>query len=269
MEQARYWMITSRNLNEMPFLSSQIPPLGVRSSYDAESWEEQAFARDSAGDLGSCVWPPRSYSCSFCGREFRSAQALGGHMNVHRRDRAMLKHSPSLDSCTPTGAACPPPIASLDQRALLNPNPNSSSISTRVPAATSRLEWKERDSISPLYSSPVVGENRKRSLFSTAPTSTESATLQLFSLPELYLHKRNSQRWKDEDDSDDYNRCCKRVRRTDSVHPFRVRPSSSGETQPLHPEVLKHDHGPVEELDLELRLGDSPQVKPLCLDEDR
>ncbi|KAL1359747.1 zinc finger protein 10 [Arachis duranensis] len=52
-----------------------------------ESWEEQAFAKDAAG----YIWPPRSYSCSFCRREFRSAQALGGHMNVHRRDRARLK----------------------------------------------------------------------------------------------------------------------------------------------------------------------------------
>lgn len=52
------------------------------------SWEEQAFAYDSG-----FVWPPRSYSCSFCKREFRSAQALGGHMNVHRRDRARLKQS--------------------------------------------------------------------------------------------------------------------------------------------------------------------------------
>ncbi|CAO2825545.1 unnamed protein product [Amaranthus hypochondriacus] len=37
------------------------------------------------------IWPPRSYSCSFCKKEFKSAQALGGHMNVHRRDRALLK----------------------------------------------------------------------------------------------------------------------------------------------------------------------------------
>ncbi|BBM99956.1 protein MpSUP [Marchantia polymorpha subsp. ruderalis] len=29
-------------------------------------------------------WPPRSYTCSFCRREFCTAQALGGHMNVHR-----------------------------------------------------------------------------------------------------------------------------------------------------------------------------------------
>ncbi|KAL2541607.1 Zinc finger protein 10 [Abeliophyllum distichum] len=58
------------------------------------SWEEEAFAEDSMGPLGGFVWPPRSYSCSFCNREFRSAQALGGHMNVHRRDRAKLKQSP-------------------------------------------------------------------------------------------------------------------------------------------------------------------------------
>ncbi|KAI4370582.1 hypothetical protein MLD38_018922 [Melastoma candidum] len=65
------------------------------SRYDVlATWEERAFAEDSAGDHGS-VWPPKSYSCTFCSREFRSAQALGGHMNVHRRDRASLKLSQS------------------------------------------------------------------------------------------------------------------------------------------------------------------------------
>lgn len=58
------------------------------------SWEEEAFAEDSMGPLGGFIWPPRSYSCSFCNREFRSAQGLGGHMNVHRRDRAKLQQSP-------------------------------------------------------------------------------------------------------------------------------------------------------------------------------
>ncbi|GMH19964.1 hypothetical protein Nepgr_021805 [Nepenthes gracilis] len=51
---------------------------------------------DSYGEeyLSGLSWPPRSYTCSFCRREFRSAQALGGHMNVHRRDRARMRHSP-------------------------------------------------------------------------------------------------------------------------------------------------------------------------------
>lgn len=42
-------------------------------------------------------WPPRSYRCSFCRRLFTSAQALGGHMNVHRRDRARYRLSSSTN----------------------------------------------------------------------------------------------------------------------------------------------------------------------------
>ncbi|KAA8550779.1 hypothetical protein F0562_002463 [Nyssa sinensis] len=35
----------------------------------------------------------RSYDCMFCKRGFTTAQALGGHMNIHRKDRA--KNRPS------------------------------------------------------------------------------------------------------------------------------------------------------------------------------
>ncbi|KAK8546144.1 hypothetical protein V6N13_067375 [Hibiscus sabdariffa] len=94
MEQARCWMLMRRG----EFLKSRFQ---VSSNSLSESWEEKAFAEDAAGclGLGGCIWPPRSYTCSFCRREFRSAQALGGHMNVHRRDRAKLKqsHSPNND----------------------------------------------------------------------------------------------------------------------------------------------------------------------------
>ncbi|KAL1209935.1 Zinc finger protein 10 [Cardamine amara subsp. amara] len=61
-----------------------------KKSNKESSWEELAFAED---DAAGSLWPPRSYTCTFCRREFRSAQALGGHMNVHRRDRARLKQS--------------------------------------------------------------------------------------------------------------------------------------------------------------------------------
>ncbi|KAK8684677.1 hypothetical protein V6N13_040693 [Hibiscus sabdariffa] len=77
------------------------------------SWScnnNKCFGQDS---LYGFPWPPRSYTCSFCKREFRSAQALGGHMNVHRRERArLLRHSPP---------------------SFLNPNPNFSS-SSSVPS---------------------------------------------------------------------------------------------------------------------------------------
>ncbi|XP_076943628.1 transcriptional regulator SUPERMAN-like [Bidens hawaiensis] len=53
-----------------------------------------------AGDhlVNGFAWPPRSYTCAFCKREFRSAQALGGHMNVHRRDRARFKQMSSYSA---------------------------------------------------------------------------------------------------------------------------------------------------------------------------
>ncbi|XP_038721803.1 zinc finger protein 10-like [Tripterygium wilfordii] len=92
MEQARYWMWT----NHKP-AGLSTSHLQASAAVDDSSWEEEAFAEDAAGALGGCIWPPRSYSCSFCRREFRSAQALGGHMNVHRRDRARLKQSPTHD----------------------------------------------------------------------------------------------------------------------------------------------------------------------------
>ena len=63
-----------------------------------DSWEVRAFEEDTNNAMGT-TWPPRSYTCTFCRREFRSAQALGGHMNVHRRDRARLHQTPPL----PTG----------------------------------------------------------------------------------------------------------------------------------------------------------------------
>ncbi|XP_074330876.1 uncharacterized protein LOC141668083 [Apium graveolens] len=65
-----------------------------------DSWEVRAFEEDTNNAMGT-TWPPRSYTCTFCRREFRSAQALGGHMNVHRRDRARLHQTPPLP-----GAGC-------------------------------------------------------------------------------------------------------------------------------------------------------------------
>ncbi|OVA01272.1 zinc finger protein [Macleaya cordata] len=64
---------------------------------DDDSWEVRAFAEDTNNIMGT-TWPPRSYTCTFCRREFRSAQALGGHMNVHRRDRARLRQSPPISA---------------------------------------------------------------------------------------------------------------------------------------------------------------------------
>ncbi|CAA7026751.1 unnamed protein product [Microthlaspi erraticum] len=85
-------------------MSMKLGPVTRQSSDAALFWPfgvERAFAAaEEYGGGGACMWPPRSYSCSFCGREFKSAQALGGHMNVHRRDRARLKQQSLSSSST-------------------------------------------------------------------------------------------------------------------------------------------------------------------------
>ncbi|GAV81208.1 zf-C2H2_6 domain-containing protein [Cephalotus follicularis] len=98
-----------------------------------DSWNSnsQSYPDDV---LGGFSWPPRSYTCNFCKREFKSAQALGGHMNVHRRDRARLRQSSPRD---------------CQYRSFLNlhhnPNPNSNfsslspSFTCTVPSLASPL----------------------------------------------------------------------------------------------------------------------------------
>lgn len=71
-------------------------------------WKWEEGQSSAGGDLvgnNSITWSSqRSYTCTFCRRMFRSAQALGGHMNIHRRERARLQlqqRLPSIpSSCT-------------------------------------------------------------------------------------------------------------------------------------------------------------------------
>ncbi|KAH8515360.1 hypothetical protein H0E87_003999 [Populus deltoides] len=60
------------------------------------SSDEEEITDRSDQDTGT----GRSYECVFCKRGFTTAQALGGHMNIHRKDRAKSRPSsvPSLSS---------------------------------------------------------------------------------------------------------------------------------------------------------------------------
>ncbi|XP_047326096.1 transcriptional regulator SUPERMAN-like [Impatiens glandulifera] len=62
--------------------------LSSRSSEEFDRVDEESGDQDRVGT-------GRSYNCVFCKRGFTTAQALGGHMNIHRKDRARGKRSSS------------------------------------------------------------------------------------------------------------------------------------------------------------------------------
>ncbi|KAI9395347.1 hypothetical protein POPTR_005G221500v4 [Populus trichocarpa] len=63
---------------------------------DSKSSSDEEITDRSYQDTGT----GRSYECVFCKRGFTTAQALGGHMNIHRKDRAKSRPSsvPSFSS---------------------------------------------------------------------------------------------------------------------------------------------------------------------------
>ncbi|RZR71590.1 hypothetical protein BHM03_00005962 [Ensete ventricosum] len=228
MDRAGYRLWLGTEQSNRPRLIVQIPAGLVVGSSIKEPWEEEAYS-----------WPPRSYSCSFCRREFRSAQALGGHMNVHRRDRARLKQlyagyggeameedEQHPNPSTVTSAGRHQPQVNPGSAAVLPSTP-----SHRVVYAPSTHEhWSETNFFSPSFSSSITGDNLKESLFS----KTRSLLI-------VYDEKTNRNK----------------RRRTDPLPAFFVRSSSCDQQQEVQTEVLNHSFD--EELDLELRLGGAPK----------
>ncbi|KAK9290719.1 hypothetical protein L1049_008893 [Liquidambar formosana] len=281
MEQARYWMWTKRKHG----MNSHAQALTNPSSYN-DSWEEQAFAEDAAGPLGGCIWPPRSYSCSFCRREFRSAQALGGHMNVHRRDRARLKQSTSphneilhhhhhqsnrnhiQNPCVSLGVVqCPSQVRTL----VYNPNPNSDFNVLASPSSPSRVsapQTHENSGELTLVDPPIVHGYHKRSTFSSPPSWSNLVAGRYFCEGEknsriLESGCRPNGDYVKPDLSVSLNLVsCKRRRITDaSPLPFFLLKPSSVDKHHVESEVLELSPNSLEDLDLELRLGDPPKVK--------
>ncbi|KZV25136.1 Zinc-finger protein 10 [Dorcoceras hygrometricum] len=269
MEGARYWMWAKTTADP----NTQILSAAATNSF-SDSWEEQAFAFDAAGTLGGCVWPPRSYSCSFCRREFRSAQALGGHMNVHRRERARLKQSPTTDQ---VAASYTSQISSLLYK---NPNPeisdtwavsDSRNISIRNPSPPAT-----KDTSALCFFSPFLQQNLKnitvssitdekdhvldsikdqeKSPYTIEPNSTEDCSkLDLSVSLTLEVCPTDTNGSNDEEVGG-----CKRRRFESKPLNFVQQSSKKGRFQT---DVFTMPSGSEEELDLELRLGDAPKVK--------
>ncbi|CAK9318718.1 unnamed protein product [Citrullus colocynthis] len=70
---------------------------GKQGSWDSSSDEYEPQDHHLKDDTDNDP-TKRPYECTFCKRGFTNAQALGGHMNIHRKDRAKAKHRNFLHS---------------------------------------------------------------------------------------------------------------------------------------------------------------------------
>lgn len=105
-------------------------------------------------------WPQRNYRCSFCKREFKSAQALGGHMNVHRRERAKMRLLLPLGS---------------DHYINPNPNPNPNPNSFPSSSSCSTKFLPQLNGFSP--QTPPVAEGEKVSILVVRSPATPPGRL--------------------------------------------------------------------------------------------
>lgn len=128
--------ITLHNfLKQQHLLQQRLKPAAVLWGWPATPRPLPDDAADDADGMGGGAWPPRSYTCAFCRREFRSAQALGGHMNVHRRDRAKLRGqfgAAAAQLGAPSAAEAPATAAATTEYALLYPVLNSNVAGARA-----------------------------------------------------------------------------------------------------------------------------------------
>ncbi|PAN20325.1 hypothetical protein PAHAL_3G375600 [Panicum hallii] len=311
MDPARYWMLNRRKLSDhKEALFTTAIAVGRGGSSSASyygSWEERAFDEDSAGHLGGYIWPPRSYSCSFCGREFRSAQALGGHMNVHRRDRARLKLAGVADDGETDNQImsdhqsyliqpCPPQIAALQQAYGVKSSASSTETNPNlicsvlpcpsrsyVQAATRRTVWGEQVSSTPISSLQAynIDYGKKEVILDASQLSQDARPKEkMCSKMELdggrcelklsVLGCRTRRDFGASDDDEIFQATCKR-KTVDLEASSLVLYSSheklqevdkyDGDEKPNGAKVLKLcPSSPIEELDLELRLGAMPKT---------
>ncbi|KAI9116061.1 hypothetical protein K1719_012991 [Acacia pycnantha] len=246
-KEGQCWIWTKRKHSSLSSYNNSTlsSPTTHKFSY-GDSWEEQAFAEDER--LGGCIWPPRSYSCSFCNREFRSAQALGGHMNVHRRDRARLKQPPSPHKQDETTTLDHHHQNSFSSSCLPCSNANPNSDHHHLEAKLAHPSLIIQDNSSPQYDSCISWSNvAKQRLYSRKVDliGTEDKMSKIIDTDDYHKDEAGIMSYKRRRIIDD----------SSSIIPVGNRNDNMIKSQMLE---FISPSSIIEELDLELRLGHSP-----------
>ncbi|KAI3458661.1 hypothetical protein Pfo_015324 [Paulownia fortunei] len=232
-------------------LSSTKSPYSSMNSFTSPWDQEQPSSAFQEPLVGGFIWPPRSYTCTFCRREFRSAQALGGHMNVHRRDRARLKQSSPPQQPEP---------------GILHHQKHTSHSSDQEPVrfpAPESLSGRRSLQVPPIIFTslckPFMNSEEIPSFSDLKSASTEENTRRSRK-PALRADECNDEDFVETklsvglDLVDRGTVICKRHKKSSGVSPLPF----------FHSKLCSSERcgaSPMEDIDLELRLGDPPAVK--------
>ncbi|MFS8001633.1 putative transcription factor C2H2 family [Helianthus anomalus] len=135
-------------------------PESTRPSQDFVSTNYGGFGQES-----------RSYTCAFCNRGFSNAQALGGHMNVHRKDRARLQESiqETLITTEATKSVNLNPVDQLEAQSSDDDDDDDKGVNFKKPTLQLSL-WIEPPSASDYNS---IRSNKVSSLSSSSTTDVD------------------------------------------------------------------------------------------------
>ncbi|KAL8530335.1 hypothetical protein ACS0TY_007389 [Phlomoides rotata] len=138
----------------------------IKSSKEVDSDEENK-------DLGV----GRSYECVFCKRGFNTAQALGGHMNIHRKDRA--RNKPDSDKkdhdhvYTATRLYHQIPSSSPNHHRFSSSQDHHPNYAAYFPASTSRPYGQQNDSDRDHQQPLISGDWRMRLSLEFPPSNLD------------------------------------------------------------------------------------------------
>ncbi|KAL6569926.1 hypothetical protein OROMI_014440 [Orobanche minor] len=162
-----------------------------KSKLELNLFSSSDIARELSDDgAHKPLLDPKTFTCNFCRREFSTSQALGGHQNAHKQERAIAKHRHGVIDMTAAAGGRPSlfghPYSTFPQVPIYGTF-NSSSLGVRAESMI-----RKPYPYHPLWSTPYGyrsgHEKMSRAYLLNPPSTTSYGRLRM----ESFHHKRGA-----------------------------------------------------------------------------